>query len=102
MEKKVFYTKNKDGVTFRVPISVDDKQVYYNRVYINKNLKLETSNLFNIPVDKFKLLINTSLIIPKKEYLLILKELDKTYTLINTINGLFNEFLNRKLDEKIS
>lgn len=102
MEKKVFYTKNKDGVTFRVPISIDDKQVYYNCIYINKNLKLETSNLFNIPVDEFKLLINTSLIIPKKEYLLILKELDKTHTLINTIKDLFSEFLNRKLDEKIS
>lgn len=102
MERKVFYTKNKEGVTFRVPISVDDKQVYYNCVCINKNLKLETSKLINISVDEFKLLINTSLIIPKKEYLLILKELDKTHTLINTIKDLFSEFLNRKLDEKIS
>jgi hypothetical protein len=41
MERKVFYTKNKDGVTFRVPILIASTDiVYYKRVELKKDLQL--------------------------------------------------------------
>lgn len=104
MERKVFYTKNKDGVTFRVPILIDSTdKVYYKRVELKKDLQLkEEFAPLPLSTENFEELIKDCITISEKDYELIIHELHKTKKLVKTVLSLFNELLYRKLDEKIS
>ena len=103
MERKVFYTKNKDGVTFRVPILIDSTdKVYYKCVELKKDLQLkEEFAPLPLSTENFEELTKDCITISEKDYELIIHELYKTKKLVKTVLSLFNELLYRKLDEKI-
>lgn len=103
MERKVFYTKNKEGVTFRVPILINSTdRVYYKRVELKKDLQLkEEFAPLPLSTENFEELTKDCITISEKDYELIIHELHKTKKLVKTVLSLFNELLYRKLYEKI-